>query len=70
MALPLKTEKDTPRLAAISLVAVGYAGGMPEDLCHELLDDIDDHFNKVKCRKIEMMMPKLMKKVESEMESL
>ena len=30
-------------------------------------DDIDYHFNKVKCRKIEMMMPKLMKMVESEM---
>jgi hypothetical protein len=33
-------------------------------------DDIDYYFNKVKCRKIEMMMPKLMKMVESEMEEM
>lgn len=59
--------KDTRKLAAISVVAGGYGGDMPEDLCNELLDDMDFHFNKVKCRKIEMMMPKLMKMVESEM---
>ena len=33
-----------------------------------LEDDIDYHFNKVKCRKVEGLMPKLMKRVESEME--
>ena len=43
---------------------------MDEELANELLDDIDYHFNKVKCRKIEMMMPKLMKMVESEMRSM
>ena len=63
----LRTEKDARKLAAIALVAAGYAGDMPEDLANELLDDIDYHFNKVKCRKIEMMMPQLMKMVESEM---
>ena len=55
----LRTEKDARKLAAIALVAAGYAGDMPEDLCNELLDDIDYHYDKVKCRKIEMMMPRL-----------
>ena len=66
----LRTEKDARKLAAISLVAAGYAGDMDEESCNELLDDIDYHFNRVKCRKIEMMMPKLMKMVESEMEGM
>jgi hypothetical protein len=70
MASHLKTEKDTPKLAAISLVAAGYAGDMPEELANELLDDIDYHFNKVKCRKIEEMMPKLMGFVEREMKGM
>ena len=66
----LRTEKDARKLAAIALVAAGYAGDMDEELCNELLDDFDYHFNKVKCRKIEMMMPQLMKMVESEMEGM
>lgn len=33
-------------------------------LCNVLLDDIDYHFDKVKCRKIEQMMPQLMKMVD------
>ena len=69
MASHLKTEKDTPKLAAISMVAAGYAGDMPEELANELLDDMDFHYNKVKCRKIEGMLPKLMKMVEGEMDS-
>lgn len=64
----LRAEKDARKLAAISLVAAGYAGDMPEELANELLDDIDYHFDKVKCRKIEAMMPKLMKMVEGEMQ--
>jgi len=32
-----------------------------------IIDDIDSHFDKVKFRKIEQMMPQLMKMVESEM---
>ena len=63
----IRTEKDARRLAAISIVAAGY---MPEELCNELLDDIDYHFDKVKCRMIEQMMPQLMKMVESEMEGM
>lgn len=43
---------------------------MPEELATIFIDDIDYHFNKVKCRTIEHMMPKLMKMVEEEMESL
>ena len=70
MASHLRTEKDARKLAAIALVAAGYGGDMPEELCNELLDDIDYHFNKVKCRKIEEMMPQLMKMVESEMEGM
>lgn len=49
---------------------LGYAGDMDEELTNDLLDDMDYHFNKVKCRKIEMMMPQLMKMVESEMEGM
>lgn len=63
----LRTEKDARKLAAIPMVAAGYAGDMDEDLANELLDDIDYHFNKVKCRKIELMMPKLTGFVEREM---
>ena len=70
MASHLRTEKDARKLAAIAMVAAGYAGDMDEELCNELLDDIDYHFNKVKCRKIEQMMPQLMKMVESEMEGM
>ena len=66
----LRTEKDARKLAAIALVAAGYAGDMPEDLCNELLDNIGYSFNKVKCRKIEQMMPQLMKMVEREMEEM
>ena len=66
----LRTEKDARKLAAMSLVAAGYAGDMDEELCNELLDDMDYHFNKVKCRKIEGVMPQLMKMVEGEMKSM
>ena len=65
----LRTEKDARKLAAIALVAAGYAGDMDEELANELLDDMDFHYNKVKCRKIEGMLPKLMKMVEGEMRS-
>ena len=66
----LRAEKDARKLAAIALVAAGYAGDMDEELANELLDDIDYHFNKVKCRKVEGLMPQLMKMVESEMEGM
>ena len=66
----LRTEKDASKLAAIALVAAGYAGDMDEDLCDALLDDMDYHYSKVKCRMIEQMIPQLIKMVESEMEGM
>ena len=36
----------------------------------ECLDYMDFHYNKVKCRKIEGMLQKLMKMVENEMEGM
>ena len=65
-----REEKDARKLAAISVVAAGFGGDMPEELANALLDDMDFHFNKVKCRKIELMLPKLMKMVEKEMSTM
>ena len=70
MSTALRTDKDARKLAAIAVVAAGYGGDMDEELCNELLDDMDFHYNKVKCRKIEGMLPKLMKMVEVEMEGM
>ena len=67
----LRGEKDARKLAAIAVVAAGYGGDMDEELVNELLDDMNfDKYGKVKCRKIEGMLPKLMKMVESEMEGM
>ena len=66
----LRGEKGASKLAAIAVVAAGYGGDMDEELCNELLDDMDFHYNKVKCRKIEQMLPKLMKMVEGEMKGM
>ena len=65
-----REEKDARKLAAISVVAAGFGGDMPEELATILLDDIDYHYNKVKCRQIELIMPKLMKMVEGEMNGM
>ena len=70
MSTALRTDKDARKLAAIAVVAAGYGGDMDEELCNEILDDMDFHYNKVKCRKIERMLPKLMKMVEGEMRSM
>lgn len=64
------TDKAARRLAAIAMVAAGYAGDMPEDLCYELLDNMDFHFNKVKCRKIEQMLPRLNAMVAEEVNTM
>lgn len=66
----LHTNKEARKLAGITMVAAGYAGDMPEDLCNDLLDDIDFHFNNVKCRKIEQMLPQLNKMVEDELKMM
>jgi hypothetical protein len=70
MSSYLREEKDSRRLAAISIVAAGFGGDMPEELADILLDDIDYHYNKVKCRKIEGMLPKLLKMVDDEVRSM
>lgn len=66
----LRTEKDARKLAATSIVAAGFGGDMDEELANELLDDMDFLYNKVKCRKIEQMLPQLMKMVEEEMRGM
>ena len=70
MSTGMRADKDARKLAAIAVVAAGYGGDIEEELCDELLDDMDFHYNKVKCRKIEGMLPKLMKMVEGEMRSM
>ena len=70
MSTGMRADKDARKLAAIAVVAAGYGGDMDDELCSELLDDMDFHYNKVKCRKIEGMLPKLMKMVEGEMKSM
>ena len=69
MSTGMRADKDARKLAAIALVAEDYGGNMDEELCNEILDDMDFHYNKVKCRKIEGVLPKLMKMVEGEMKS-
>lgn len=63
------TYKDARKLSAITVVAGGYGGDMPESLCNELLDDMDFYYNKVKCRKIERMLPVLKQMVIQEQNS-
>ncbi len=70
MSTAFRTDKDARKLAAIAVVAAGYGGDMDEELCNELLDDMDFYFNEVKCRKIELMLPKLMMMVEREERSM
>lgn len=48
-------------------MAGGYGGDMPEVLANELLDDMDFYRGKVKCQKMEQMLPELNKKVDKEM---
>ena len=66
----LRIDKDAHRLAAIAIVAGGYGGDIPEDQAYDLLDDIDFYDNKVKCRKIEKLLPVLTKLVIEEQKFL
>ena len=67
----LRGEKEASKLAAIAVVAAGYGGDVDEEFANDLLDDMDfDRYGKVKCLKIEGILPKLMKMVEGEMESM
>ena len=65
-SLGLLAEKDVRRLSAMATVAAGYGGDISETLCNELLDDIDFYYNRVKCRKIERLLPKLRELVVAE----
>ena len=60
-----RIQLDARKLAAITIVAGGYGGDMPD-----LLDDIDFYYNKVKCRKIEKLLPVLSKLVIEEQKLL
>ena len=61
---------DARKLAAIMIVACGYGGDMPEEQAYGLVDDMDFYYNKVKCRKIEMLMPLLTQMVIEEQEDI
>ena len=63
------TDKEARKLGAICVVAGGLGGDMPEEQANELLDDIDFHYNKVKCPKIEKLLPTLNKWVEKEQQA-
>lgn len=63
-------DKSARRLAAITTVAVGFGGDIDDDSCYDLVDDIDFLFNRVKCRKIEAMLPQLMKLVDAEIKEM
>ena len=62
--------KDARKLTAIMIVACGYGGDMPDALSDELLDDMDFYYGRVKCLKIEKMLPELNDLVRDEMEML
>lgn len=67
----MKRDKEARKLVAMAVVAGGYGGDMPEELANELQDDMDfDKYGKVKCRKIEEMLPELMMMVVGEMGSM
>ena len=66
----LRIDLAARKLAAISVVSGGYGGDMPEDQAYDLLDDIDFYYNKVKCRKIEKLLPVLNKLVIEEQKLL
>ena len=68
-AYNFSVDKDARRLGVICIVAGGYGGDIPEDQTDELLDDIDSFYNKVKCRKIEQLLPTLNKFVLDEQKS-
>ncbi len=61
---------DARKLAAITIVAGGYGGDMHEDQAYDLLDDMDFYYNKIKCRKIERLLPVLNKLVIEEQKFL
>ena len=65
-----RDDHSARRLSAITVVAGGYGGDMPESQFEELLDDMDFYHNRVQCRKIEQLLPTLNKFVEQELQLL
>lgn len=63
-----RDDQSARRLSAITVVAGGYGGDMPESQFEELLDDMDFYHNRVQCRKIVQLMPTLNKLVEQELQ--
>ena len=63
-----RNDRSARRLSAVSVVAGGYGGDMPESQFEELLDDMDFYHNRVKCDKIEQLVPTLKKLVEEELQ--
>ena len=69
-AYNLRTDKDARKLGAICIVVAGYGGDMPQTQVDELLDDIDFLHNRVKCRKVETLLPMLNGMVAAEQQAL
>ena len=65
-----RIDLDARKLVTITIVTGGYGGDMPEDQAYDLLDDIDFYYNKIKCRKIERLLPVLNKLVIEEQKFL
>ncbi len=69
-AYDFRTDKDARKFGAICIVAAAYGGDMPGAQADELLDDIDFLHNRVKCRKIENLLPMLNGMVAAELVTL
>lgn len=63
-----RNDRSARRLAAVSVVAGDYGGDIPESQFEEFLDDMDFYHNRVKCGKIEQLVPALNKLVEEELQ--
>ena len=61
-----RNDRSARSLSAVSVVAGGYGGDMPESQFEELLDDMNFYHNRVKSDKIERLMPTL-NKLEEEL---
>ena len=66
-----KEERNTFRKEMLGKLEEQWAkNNRPEDQAYDLLDDIDFYYNKVKCRKIEKLLPVLNKLVIEEQKFL
>ena len=66
-----KEERNSFRKEMLGKLEEQWAkSNSPEDQAYDLLDDIDFYYNKVKCRKIEKLLPVLNKLVIQEQKFL